>query len=169
MARSCALEFCKQNRVHMHARRITNGLMIFSCFPAVIKLPWVGKLPNTPYLAVMTLQRVSVLTVMAAAMWQGPLAVVEAGSAKTGLVCLQGSVEDGNTVVVSTQGPLCFANAQRIKERVLEFGVSPPLPVESSHSLDLYNILTLLAELLVRLVGERGVLCSIACIAHSVS
>lgn len=56
------------------------GIMIFSCFPAVIKLPWVGRLPKTPYLAVMTLQRVSVLTVMAAAMWQGHLAVLAAGS-----------------------------------------------------------------------------------------
>ncbi|EIE27094.1 sulfate permease [Coccomyxa subellipsoidea C-169] len=38
-----------------------------------------------------------------------------------GMYRLQESAEDGRTVVVSSQGPLCFANAQRIKERLLEF------------------------------------------------
>ena len=35
----------------------------------------------------------------------------------------QEAAEDGSTVVVSMQGPLCFANAQRIKERLIQFSV----------------------------------------------
>lgn len=35
----------------------------------------------------------------------------------------QETAEDGSTVVVSMQGPLCFANAQRIKERLIQFSV----------------------------------------------
>lgn len=41
-------------------------------------------------------------------------------------MCMQEGAQDGHTVVLSTQGPLCFANAQRIKERLLSYGVCIP-------------------------------------------
>ncbi len=41
----------------------------------------------------------------------------------TSMSLAQEAAEDGSTVVVSTQGPLCFANAQRIKERLIQFSV----------------------------------------------